>query len=158
MGVREFDYYIFIDYSEDLIGYSIIEKEKLKCLLPKINKFAHFKKLKNKYSYIHSIKKIIESKNIMIDILKLKIREMRQNLEIYSDVLNFIKNHNRCIIFISVDNHEFSNFKKLVSITDENKTKVVEESQLKEKSIEYRISLILDTILNIERLKRKNEK
>jgi len=28
--MKEFDYYIFIDYSENLIGYNIIEKEKLK--------------------------------------------------------------------------------------------------------------------------------
>ena len=26
MGAREFDYYIFIDYSENLIGYIIVNK------------------------------------------------------------------------------------------------------------------------------------
>jgi len=31
--MKEFDYYIFIDYSENLIGYSIIENKKLKNLL-----------------------------------------------------------------------------------------------------------------------------
>lgn len=153
--MKEFDYYIFIDYSENLIGYSIIEKTKLKELLPKISRFAHYKELKYKSAYIHSIKKIIEKKKIGSDILKIKIREMRQNLEIYSDVLDFIKKHDNCIIFVSIDNHEFSNFRKLVNITDGEKTKVVEESQLKKRSIEYRMSLILDTLLNMERLKKQ---
>ena len=29
---RAFDFYIFIDYSDDLIGYNIIEKEKVSAL------------------------------------------------------------------------------------------------------------------------------
>ena len=153
--MREFDYYIFIDYSENLIGYSIIEKKKLKELLPKIIKFTHYKRLRHKSQYVHSIKKIIQTRDILSDILKIKIREMRQNMEIYSDVLYFIKKHNNCIIFVSIDNHEFPNFKKLVNITDGDKTKVVEESQLKQGSIEYKMSLVLDTLLNIERLRRK---
>ena len=81
---------------------------------------------------------------------------MRQNIEIYSDVLDFIKKHDNCIIFVSVDNHEYSNFKKLVNITTGEKTKVVKESQLKVGSNEYKMSLILDTLLNIARIKRKN--
>jgi len=154
--MKEFDYYIFIDYSENLIGYCIITKEKVKELLPKINKFVHYKDLRYKLSYIQSIKKTIQTKNILSDIFRLKIREIRQNLEIYSDVLNFIKKHDNCIIFVCIDNHEFSNFKRLVNIADGEKTKVVEESLLKESSIEYRLSLVLDTLLNIERLNRKN--
>ncbi len=153
--MKEFDYYIFIDYSENLIGYSIIENNKLEELLPKISKFAHYNELKHKSQYVHSIKKIIEKNKILDLIIKHKIREMRQNLDIYSDVLNFIKKHDNCIIFVSIDNHEFPNFKKLVDIADGEKTKVVEESQLKKKSKEYRMSLILDTLLNIERLKIK---
>jgi len=54
--MREFDYYIFIDYSVNIIGYLIIEKEKIRELLPKVTKFAHFRELKNKSSYIHSVK------------------------------------------------------------------------------------------------------
>jgi len=46
--MKEFDYYIFIDYSENLIGYNIIEKEKLKNLLPKISKLKHYKVLTEK--------------------------------------------------------------------------------------------------------------
>ena len=153
--MKEFDYYIFIDYSENLIGYVIIENDKLKDLFPKISKFAHYKELKYKSQYLHSIKKIIEKNKILDLMLKHKIREMRQNLEIYSDVLNFIKNNSNCIIFVSIDNHEFPNFKKLVNIANGKETKVIEESQLKPKSKEYRMSLVLDTLLNIERLKRK---
>ena len=121
--MKEFDYYIFIDYSENLIGYTIIENKKFKELLPKISKFAHYKELKHKSAYIHSIKKIIDKNKILDLIAKYKIREMRQNLYIYSDVLNFIKKHNNCIIFVSIDNHEFPNFKKLVNIADGKKQK-----------------------------------
>ena len=146
--------YIFIDYSENLIGYLIIDKNRIKELVPKITKFAHFKELRYKSQYMHSIKKIIEKNKIFSDILKIKIREMRQNLQIYSDVLLFIKKYSNCIIFISVDNHELSNFNKLVNIADGSKTKVIEESQLKQGSIEYKMSLVLDTLLNLERLRR----
>ena len=41
MKKEEFDYYIFMDYSENLIGYIIINKEKIKELLPKIIKLKH---------------------------------------------------------------------------------------------------------------------
>lgn len=153
--MKEFDYYIFVDYSENLIGYLVIERSKLKELLPKISPFTHYKEVKHKSSYLHSIKRVVENKKIAADILKIKIREMRQNLDIYSDVLKFIKEHENCIIFVSIDNHEFSNFKKLVNIANGEKTKVVEESQLKKNSAEYRMSLILDTLLNIERLKKQ---
>ena len=71
--MKEFDYYIFIDYSVNLIGYTIIEKNKLFDLVPKISKFAHYKNLKNKSSYIHSIKEIIRKNNILDFFIKYKI-------------------------------------------------------------------------------------
>jgi len=154
--MKEFDYYIFIDYSENLIGYSIIEKEKLKELLPKMSKFAHYRELKRKSAYIHSIKKIIDKNAIIHFFTKYKLREMRQNMEVYLDVLAFLKQHDNCIIFISIDNHEYSNFKKFVKIIDGEKTVVKQESQLIKGTPEYQASLVLDTLLNIERLKRKN--
>ncbi len=43
---KEFDYYIYIDYSENYLGYLIIENQKIKGFLPKISKFAHYRKLK----------------------------------------------------------------------------------------------------------------
>lgn len=156
--MKEFDYYIFIDYSENLIGYSIIEKNKLKELIPKISKFAHYNELKHKSQYIHSIKKIIEKNKILDFITKHKIREMRQNLDIYSDVLNFIKKYDNCIIFVSIDNHEFSNFKKLVNIADGESIVIKQESEMSEGTPEYQASLILDTLLNIERLRKQNER
>ncbi|MEK6841721.1 MAG: hypothetical protein AABX91_01040 [Nanoarchaeota archaeon] len=154
--MKEFDYYIFIDYSENLIGYSIIEKEKIKELLPKISKFTHYKELKYKPAYVHSIKKIMDKSAILDFFTKYKIKEMRQNMEIYLDVLAFLKQHNNCIIFISVDNHEYSNFKKFVKIIDGEKTVVKQESQLLKGTPEYQASLVLDTLLNLERLRRKN--
>ena len=152
--MREFDYYIFIDYSENFIGYSIIENIKLKEILPKISKFAHYNKLRHKISYIHSIKKIIEKENILSYFVRHKIREVRQNMEIYSDVLSFLKNHYNCIIFVSVDNHEYPNFRKLVEIVNGNKVVVKQESQLVRGTPEHKVSLVLDTLLNIERLKK----
>ena len=40
---KDYDYYIFVDYSEDLIGYNIIEQKKIIELLPKILRFEHYK-------------------------------------------------------------------------------------------------------------------
>ena len=70
--MKEFDYYMFIDYSENFVGYLVIENNKISDLLPKISKFAHYKELKNKSSYIKSIKKIIEKENVLNYIFKIK--------------------------------------------------------------------------------------
>jgi hypothetical protein len=155
--MKEFDYYIFIDYSEDLIGYSIIEHYKLIELFPKISKFSHYKELKHKSAYLHSIKKIINQDNVPSFFVKFKIREMRQNMEIYLDVLDFLKKHENCIVFVSIDNHEYPNFRKFVRIVDGEKVMVKKESELMKGTPEYRASLVLDTLLNFERLKRKND-
>ena len=155
--MREFDYYIFIDYSVNLIGYAIIERTKFFELIPKISKFAHYKDVRNKLSYIHSIKEIIRKNDVVSFFVKHKIREMRQNMEIYLDVFTFLEKHTNCIIFISVDNHEYLNFERFVRIIDKSKTVVKPESNLVRNSPEHRVSLVLDTLLNIERLRNKNE-
>lgn len=151
--MKGFDYYIFIDYSVNLIGYMIIEKCKIREFIAKIGKFGHYNELKHKSSYLKSIKKVIEKNNILSYLLKTKIRKRVQNIEIYADVLEFLKSHENCIIFVSIDNHEYPNFKKLVNVVDGSKTEVVQESQLGKNTPEYRMSLVLDTLLNIERLK-----
>jgi len=75
-------------------------------------------------------------------------------MEIYLDVLEFLKKHNNCIIFISIDNHEYPNFKKMVDIVDGEKIVIKKESELRKGTIEYQVSLVLDTMLNIERLRK----
>jgi len=59
MGAKEFDYYIFIDYSEDLIGYILLCKDKLRDCLSKISKLKHYKELKNKKLYLKIHEEII---------------------------------------------------------------------------------------------------
>ncbi len=151
--MKQFDYYIFIDYSVNVIGYIILENKKLFELIPLISKFAHYKNLKHKNTYIHSIKKIIEKNNVLSFFEGYKIREMRQNIEIYMNVFDFIKKHDNCIIFVSIDDNEYSNFRKFVNIVDGSKTVIKIESKLIKNTPEYRASLVLDTLLNIERLK-----
>ena len=153
MGQKQFDHYIFIDYSENLLGYLIIEKNKIREFLPKISKFAHYSDLKYKPGYLHSVKKRIENDRIRNYLLKLKIKDVRETPEIYADLVEFIKKNDNCLIFICVDDKQFSNFERLVKGIDGKNNKVVKESQLKKDSQEYRISLVLDTLLNIERLK-----
>mgnify|MGYP001564166223 CR=1 FL=1 len=80
--MKEFDYYIFIDYSENLIGYSIIEKTKLKEVLPKILRFRHYRAAKDKKLYLKNVKKAIERDNIKSSFLKLKIKEIHKNIEV----------------------------------------------------------------------------
>ena len=153
MDKKEFDYYVFIDYSENLLGYMIIERSRIVEFVFKISKFAHYKELKHKLSYIHSIKKIIGKNKVLSYVFKTKIRRVTETPEIYSDILQFLKEYDNCLIFISVDNKQYSNFEKLVKIIDGTNTKVVRESELKKNSKEYKMSLVLDTLLNIERLK-----
>ena len=152
--MKEFDYYIFIDFSENLIGYSIIERSKLKELLPKILRFRHYKDAKNRKLYLKNINKAIKRNNLQIFFLKLKIKGMHKNMEIYLDVLEFLKKHENCIIFISIDNRQYSAFKKMVNIVDGKKVIVKQESELIKGTPEYQVSLVLDNMLNIERLRK----
>lgn len=154
MKHKKFDYYIFIDFSENLIGYNIISNEKMFELLPKISKVAHYKKLRHKKNYLNSIKKRFENDKISSYFEKCKIKELYKNADIYADILQFIKNHENCIIFISVDNRQFDAFKILVGIVDGDKVVVKKESQLEKGTPEYKVSLVLDTLLNMERNKR----
>ena len=151
---KGFDYYIFIDYSENLIGYNIIKKENLSVLLPKISKFRHYKDSQKRKIYLSHIKKTIQREGIRNYFEKIKIVNLRKNVDLFVDVLEFIKKHERCIIFISVDDFQYKTFMKLVHVVDGDKTRVIKESQLKRGSIEYKLSLVLDNLLNIER--RKN--
>ncbi len=101
----KFDYYIYIDYSENLIGYNIIYNEKIKEILPLISKFHHYKKIKHKKQYLSAIKKILTKKNIKSLLLKYKIEKIRYNAFIFADVLEFVKKYDNCGIFVSVDNN-----------------------------------------------------
>lgn len=158
MGVgnkmRVFDYYIFIDCSENLIGYAIITQEKIKELIPKILRFKHYKEAKNRKLYLKNIKKTVKRDNIISAFLKLKIKEVYQNMNIYADILEFIKKHDNCIIFISVDNSQYHSFRKIINIVDAENLVVKQESELKKGTPEYQVSLVLDNLLNIERLKK----
>ncbi len=153
--MKEFDYYIFIDYSENLIGYSIIEKNKLKELIPKLSRFRHYKEARNKKLYLKNIKNTMRREDVKSSFMKLKIKEMNKNMEIYLDVLEFLKKNDNCIIFISVDNRQYPTFRKIVSIADGKNTIIKQESELIEGTPEYRVSLVLDNLLNIERVERK---
>ena len=149
--MMEFDYYIYIDYSDNLIGYDILEKIKIKDLLSKISRFRHYKSSKKRKLYLKNVNQTIKREKIKDYFLKIKIKNKRNSLEIYSDVLEFLKKHDNCLIFISVDDNQFRNFKKLIGIIDGKKIKVIKESELRKGTMEYQISLVLDNLLNIER-------
>ena len=154
MKFKQFDYYIFIDFSENLIGYNIINYEKMIELLPKISRFSHYKNLRHKKEYLKSIKSRIEKEKILSYFLKHKIKELYKNTDIYTDVLEFIKKNDNCIIFISIDNRQYKAFNKLVGFVDGKKVIVKKESELVKGTPEYQTSLVLDNLLNIERNKQ----
>jgi len=151
MGSKEFDYYIFIDYSESLIGYLIIEKQKFNELLPKISRFRHYRNARNKKLYLKNIKNTIKRDNIESSFIKLKIKDMGKNMDIYLDIMEFIKKHRNCIIFVSVDNRQYVAFRKMVSMLDGDNIIIKQESELIEGTPEYKVSLVLDNLLNIAR-------
>lgn len=153
--MKEFDYYIFIDYSVNLIGYSIIENKKLKELLPKLTRFRHYRESRDRKIYLKHINNTIKRDNIKSFFLKLKIKDMHKNMEIYLDILEFLKKHENCIVFISIDNSQYFSFRKMIKIVDGENIIIKQESELIPQSPEYLVSLVLDNLLNIERLKQK---
>ena len=152
---RIIDYCIFIDYSESLIGYLIIECQKIKDLLPKISRLRHYRESKNRKLYLKNVKQSFKTNYIENYFLKFQIKDKADSIEAYSDVLEFLKRHENCLIFISVDDNQFRSFKKLVGIIDSKSTKIVKESELKRGTPEYQISLVLDNLLNIQRKRIK---
>lgn len=154
MKIHKIQYYIYIDYSESFVGYIIVEQEKVKDLIPKISKLKHYRNLKHKKSYIHSIKKVFEKNQIKKYLLKYKINNIRENLIIFVEVIDFLKKNVNCKVFVSVDNNQFNSFRKLLNLTPLREIILVKESQLKKDSLEYKMSLIIDTMLNIRRLSR----
>ncbi len=152
---RIIDYYIFIDYSESLVGYLAIEYPKINDLLPKISRLRHYRESKKRKIYLKNVNRSFKTYNLKNYFLKFKIKSKADSIEIYSDVLEFLKSHDNCLIFISVDDNQFRNFKRLVGIIDSKSTKIVKESELKRGTPEYQISLVLDNLLNIERMRIK---
>ena len=152
--MKKFDYYIFIDFSENLIGYNIIKKENVGDLLPKILKFRHYKGRRNRKLYIKHLKNAIKKNKIKSYFEKTRIMEIRKNMDLFLEILEFIKKNNNCAIFISVDDYQYKYFTRLIKIVDGDKTKISKESELKKDSSEYKLSLVIDNLLNIERRKR----
>lgn len=153
--MEKFHYYVFLDYSENLVGYIIIENNQVEKIIPLISKLKHYTNLKYKKQYLKSIKKVISKNNLDKYLLKTKIIECRYNLDLFTDLISLIKNNPRKRIFLSIDDKQFRGFKRLIGIFDGNKVKLVKEGKLKKGSPEYKMSLIIDTKLNIERNKRK---
>ena len=152
--MKEFDYYIFVDFSENLIGYEIIEENKIAEILPKISRLRHYKEVENRKLYLKNVNMTFKNENIKSFFLKFGIKKLYKNAEIYADILDFIKKHDNCIIFISIDNRQFKAFTKLVGIVDGKRVVVKKESELAKGTPEYQLSLILDNLLNIERLRK----
>jgi len=149
--VNEFDYYIFIDYSENLLGYLIIENKDIQQILSKITRLRHYREAGDKKSYIRNVKNTFKREDLLKYFIKYKIRETRENLEIFSDIAEFLARHTNLMIFVSVDNKQYHNFERLVKIINGESTKIVKESELKHYTPEHKISLVLDNWLNIER-------
>ena len=154
----EFDYYIYIDYSENLIGYIIIEKEKIQELLKKILNFRHFKELRHKRTYLIKIKNLFERENINSLIYKQKISCVRDTLSIFDEIAEFVNKNKNSLIFISIDNNQYTSFVRLFrGLFNQTNIFIIKENKLKKASIEYRLSLIIDSLLNIKRIKEQSK-
>ncbi len=151
----DYDYYIFLDYSEDLIGDNIIKQKKIIELLPKISRFEHYKGRRNRKVYLKHISETIKRNKIKSYFEKTKIEEARKNIELFTEILEFIKKNKKYIIFLSVDDYQFKKLRKLLSLVDGENTKIQKESKLKKGTPEYKVSLVIDNLLNIERRKQK---
>jgi len=151
---KDYDYYIFLDYSEDLIGYNIIKQKNIIELLPKISKFEHYKGRKNRKLYLKHINNTIKRENIRSYFEKIKIEKLINNMEIFIEILEFIKKHDNCIMFLAIDDYQFKKFRKLLFLIDRINIDIRKESELKKGTPEYQTSLVIDNLLNIERRKQ----
>ncbi len=151
MGAKQFDYYIFIDYSEEFIGYIIIERGKIQEIMPKISKLRHYKEVNDKNTYLKALKKSINKNCLHNSLYSCKIKKMISTLEIYADIADFIFSNKNSKIFISLDDNQVSNFERMVRDIDGEKVRIIREGKLKRGSVEQRLSLIIDNLLNIER-------
>lgn len=152
---KDYNYYIFLDYSENLVGYNIIEQKNIVDLLPKISRFEHYKGRRNRKVYLKHINDTIKREKIKSYFDKIKIEELRKNVELFIEILEFIKKHKNCIIFLSVDDYQFKKLKKLLFLVDGKNTDIKKESELKKGTPEYQVSLVIDNLLNIERRKQR---
>lgn len=152
---KDYDYYIFLDYSEDLVGYNIIEQKKIIELLPKISRFEHYKGRRNRKLYLKHISRTIKREKISSYFEKIKIEKSRKNVDLFIEILEFIKRNKNCIIFLSVDDSQFKKLRKLLYLVDGKNTEIRKESQLKKGTPEYQVSLVIDNLLNIKRRKQK---
>ena len=97
------------------------------------------------------MKKLFQKNKILECLDKHRITELRQNVELCSEVFNFCKNKPQLKIFISVDDRQYKGFMKLIKIVDGKRFTIVKEGKLRKNSNEYRLSLIIDTLLNLKR-------
>jgi len=153
MKSKIFDYYIFIDYSLDLIGYVIISKSNVYDCLLKTSKLKHYKNLKYKRAYLRSMKKLFEKNEILRSVDKYRVTELRYNIEICSEVFDFCKKHPDSKIFISIDDRQYKGFMKILRSIDGKRFTILKEGKLVKNSREYKLSLIIDTLLNLKRSK-----
>ena len=128
---------------------------KVKELRPKITKLKHYTKLKYKRQYLNSAKKLFKKNKILDSIDKHKIIELRQNIEICSDIFDFCEKNTDSKIFISVDDRQYNGFMRIAKILDGERFTIIKEGKLKKGSEEYQMNLIIDTLLNLKRRKQK---
>lgn len=150
---KDYDYYIFIDYSEGFVGYGIIKQDRFFELLPKISKFQHYKKQKNKSVYLGHIKSTIKRENLLSFFERLKILKVKDNLDLFVEISEFLKKCENFLFFLCIDDYQFKKFKKLFCLVNCEKVDIKKESELKKGTPEYKISLVIDNLLNIERKK-----
>ena len=142
-----------MDYSENLIGYLIIFSEDLVKCIPKITRLKHYREVKKRKLYIKKVKATYKKEKILECFYKKKVREILETPEIFLDIEEFLEKNKDKKIFISIDDRQYPKYHRLVKKNDGENITIVRESKLKKNTPEYRINLVLDTWLNIKRLK-----
>jgi len=150
-----FDYYIFMDYSENLIGYIIIKFEKISELIKKTSKLKHYARVKYKKEYLRAMKKLFERDELLSYLEKHSVKELRQNIEACSEIFDFCDKNPISRIFISIDDRQYHGFMRIAEKFDGNRFTIVKEGKLKKGSKEYQLNLIIDTLLNLKRTRSR---
>ncbi len=148
-----YDYYIFVDYSEGFVGYSIINQNKIFELLLKISRFKHYREQRNKSVYLGHIKSTMKKERLYSFFERLKILKANSNLDLFLEIFDFLKKVDNSFVFLCIDDYQFKKFKKLFCLVNCERVDIKKESELKKGTPEYKVSLVIDNLLNIERRK-----
>lgn len=152
---RRFNYHIFIDVSSEMAGYMIVESKKFEEILLLTAKLHPYSKIKRKEKYLESVSKNVRWRKVKTLIEDLVIEKREMQVGLFKDIATLLQENKDNLYFISVSDRIYFDVSKLLELVEKKNYLIVKSSDLKKDSEEFKVSLILETLLNLKRRKKK---